>query len=193
MSSGDNAVVRAESAARLGNRGQTESDVSFEEFCQRHFVPVERFLLAQCPDRGLVEDAVQEAFITARDKWEQIRDYEKPLAWMYKTARYKLLVLQRRSWQDAAVSLDDVPPERLAEPADSAEARELLRCWLPQLPPRQAAVFVLALDGWPDHEIAKVLGIAYNTVRTYRQEARRRLKELAQQAGFDTPSGRDRG
>ncbi|WP_422773734.1 RNA polymerase sigma factor [Plantactinospora sp. WMMC1484] len=193
MRGGDNAVVRAESAARLGDRGQAESEVSFEAFCQRNFVLVERFLLAQCPDRGLVEDAVQEAFITARDKWEQIREYEKPLAWMYKTARYKLLVLRRRRRQDVEVSLDEVPPERLAEPADPAEARELLRGWLPQLPPRQAEVFMLALDGWADQEIAQLLGIAYNTVRTYRQEARSRLKELAQQAGFDTPAGRGRG
>ncbi|WP_369938731.1 sigma factor-like helix-turn-helix DNA-binding protein [Plantactinospora sp. BB1] len=51
----------------------------------------------------------------------------------------------------------------------------------------------MALDGWSDDEIAAILGIAYNTVRTYRQEARSRLKELAQQAGFDTPSGRERG
>ncbi|MFY1672609.1 RNA polymerase sigma factor [Plantactinospora sp. WMMB334] len=193
MRGGDNAVVRAETAARLGDRGQAESEVSFEAFCQRNFVRVERFLLAQCPDRGLVEDAVQEAFITARDKWEQIREYEKPLAWMYKTARYKLLVLRRRRRQETEISLDEVPPERLAEPADPAEARELLRGWLPQLPPRQAEVFMLALDGWTDQEIATLLGIAYNTVRTYRQEARSRLKELAQQAGFDTPAGRGRG
>ncbi|MFY1687237.1 RNA polymerase sigma factor [Plantactinospora sp. WMMB782] len=193
MRSGDNAVVRAESAARLGDRGQAESATSFEEFCQRNFVLVERFLLARCTDRGLVEDAVQEAFITARDKWDQIRHYEKPLAWLYKTARYKLLVAQRRRRPELTVSLEEVPPERLAEPADPAEARELLRGWLRQLPPRQAEVFVLTLDGWPDHEIAAILGIAYNTVRAYRQEARRRLRDLAQQAGFETPAGRDRG
>ncbi|MDG4789225.1 sigma-70 family RNA polymerase sigma factor [Micromonospora sp. WMMD1102] len=193
MRSGDNAVVRAESAARLGDRGQAESATSFEVFCQCNFVLVERFLLARCADRGLVEDAVQEAFATARDKWEQIRDYEKPLAWLYKTARYKLLVLQRRHGPEPTVSLAEVPPERLAEPADPAEARELLRGWLRQLPPRQAEVFVLTLDGWQDHEIAAILGIAHNTVRAYRQEARRRLRELAQQAGFETPAGRDRG
>ncbi|MFC6021798.1 RNA polymerase sigma factor [Plantactinospora solaniradicis] len=193
MRSGDNAMARAESAARLGDRGQAEPDLSFEEFCQQNIVQVERFLSSQCADRGLVEDAVQEAFITARDKWEQIRDYEKPLAWMYKTARYKLLVLRRRYRQDVVLGLDEVPPERLAEPADSAEARELLRGWLPQLPPRQAEVFTMAFDGWSDLEIAQVLGIAYNTVRAYRQEARRRLKELAQEAGFDSPAGRGRG
>jgi RNA polymerase sigma-70 factor (ECF subfamily) len=91
------------------------------------------------------------------------------------------------------VSLDEVPPERLAGPADSAEARELLRGWLSQLPPRQAEVFVLALDGWSDLEIAQMLGIAYNTARAYRQEGRRRLKELAREAGFDAPAERGRG
>jgi len=112
---------------------------------------------------------------------------------MYKTARYKLLVLRRRYRQDVVLGLDEVPPERLAEPADAAEARELLRVWLPQLPPRQAEVFLLALEGWPDIEIARTLGIAYNTVRAYRQQARGRLKELAQEAGFDGPAGRGRG
>lgn len=189
----DNAIARSESAPRLGDRGESEPDRGFEEFCQQNFVQVERFLLGQCRDRSLVEDAVQEAFITARDKWEQIKDYEKPLAWMYKTARYKLLVLRRRYRQDVVLGLDEVPSERPVEPTDAAEARELLRLWLPQLPPRQAEVFLLALEGWPDIEIARTLGIAYNTVRAYRQQARRRLKELAQEAGFDGPAGGGRG
>ncbi|MDQ7907230.1 RNA polymerase sigma factor [Phytohabitans sp. ZYX-F-186] len=159
-----------------------ELDASFEDFCRDHIVPVERFLRGLCGDRELVQEAVQETLITARDKWEQISGYEKPLAWVYKTARYKLMNEQARQRREATTALDEVPSDRLAAPpADSREAQDwLLRC-LRRLPARQAAVFALALEGWTDPEIARILGMADNTVRSYKSAARRRLKELAEE------------
>jgi len=202
VSSGDKAVARTDSGARWGDRGQVESDAGFEEFCQQNFVLVERFLLNQCPDHGLVEDAVQEAFVTARARWEQIRGYEKPLAWVYQIARHRLAVARRRGRPQAAPGPDEQPggvaaPVRqfgapgggTGGPMTPATARELLQGWLRQLPPRQAEVFTLALDGWSDHEIARVLGIAYHTARTYRQEARRRLGDLARRDGVEPGGG----
>jgi len=212
---GDEATARAAAGTRLGDRGQAGLDASFEEFCQQNFILVERFLLHQCPDHGLVEDAVQEAFVTARARWEQIRDYEKPLAWVYQTARYRLWMARHRGRPETTPEPDE-PLPCLATPArpgaaaadgglghpvgaagelpvTAAAARHLLRGWLRQLPPRQAEVFTLALDGWSDHEIARVLGIAYQTVRSYRHEARRRLEELARRDGVDPGGGRGRG
>lgn len=166
-----------------------ELDASFEDFCRDNIVAVERFLRSQCGDRELVQEAVQETLITARDKWEEISGYEKPLAWVYKTARYKLMNEQARQRRDLTVALDEVPSDRLvAPPADSREAQEWLLGSLRRLPERQAAVFALAFEGWSDPEIARILGMADNTVKSYKSAARRRLKALAEEAGFTAPA-----
>lgn len=178
-----------EPSATAAERQLAELDASFEEFCKDNTVAVERFLRSQCGDRELVLEAVQETFITARDKWEVIGQYEKPLAWVYKTARYKLMNEQARRRRESALPIEEVPSERLvAPPSDSREAQEwLLRC-LRDLPERQAAVFALAFEGWTDPEIARILGLADNTVRTYKAAARRELKKRAEEAGFATPA-----
>jgi len=92
-----------------------------------------------------------------------------------------------------AVNLDAVPQERLAAPADGHEARALLDSWLRQLPCRQALVMRLDVDGWSVPAIAGILGLARNTVRTYKQEARQRLRELVEASGLDAPEARRRG
>jgi RNA polymerase sigma-70 factor (ECF subfamily) len=191
---GESAAARAQPTSlderAQEQRGQEEFDTTFEAFCHESFPRVERFLRSRCADRELVADAVQEAFITARAKWDQIRDFDKPLGWMYKTALNKLRVQQQRRQREVTVSLDEVPPERLAEPVDSGEAQELLQGWLQRLPPRQAEVFSMSCEGFTDIQISNVLGISYNTARAYKQEARRQLQQFAQEAGFVAPAGR---
>jgi RNA polymerase sigma-70 factor (ECF subfamily) len=51
----------------------------------------------------------------------------------------------------------------------------------------------LSLDGWTDREIARMVSLTYNTVRSYRAEARRKMQEMAQEDGFVEPAGRRRG
>jgi RNA polymerase sigma-70 factor (ECF subfamily) len=182
-------VTVVEPSVTVAERRLAELDASFEEFCRENIMAVERFLRGQCGDRELVQEAVQETLITARDKWEEISGYEKPLAWVYKTARYKLMNEQARHRREATATLDEVPSDRLvAPPADSRDAHEWLLGCLRRLPERQAAVFALAFEGWTDPEIARILGMADNTVRSYKAAARRRLKELAEEAGFVTPA-----
>jgi RNA polymerase sigma-70 factor (ECF subfamily) len=184
-------VTIVEPSPTAAERRLAELEASFEAFCGENFVAVERFLLSQCGDRELVKEATQEAFLTALDKWEQIGAFEKPMAWMYKTARNKLRNrLARRRRHDTA-PLDEVPTARLAAPpADPREAHDELLSWLQRLPSRHAAVFALHYDGWSDLEIARILCLADNTVRSYKAAARRRLQTLAREAGFAMP---DRG
>ncbi|MEJ3744081.1 RNA polymerase sigma factor [Actinomycetes bacterium KLBMP 9797] len=171
-------------AATPAEHEQAELDASFEVFCRENFVAVHRFLRTLCADEDLVQEAAQEAFIAAHAKWAHLRGFEKPMGWMYKTARNKLMTQRTRRRRHATASLDEVPAGLLAAPATSQEARDLRDSWLRRLPPRQAEVFAMSEDGWTDREIAEILAIAYNTVRAYKQEARQRLERLAAEAGF---------
>ncbi|MEU0547357.1 RNA polymerase sigma factor [Micromonospora sp. NPDC005979] len=187
-----NSSAAARAATRSPEPTPAELEASFTAFCDDNFLRVERFLRARCANRDLVDEAVQETFITTRAKWAQIRTFEKPLAWVLKTARHKLQGQQSRRTRTSTTTtnLDEVPPEFLTQPTDPREADELLVAWLQQLPPRQAEVFVLFFDGWRDLDIARMLGLAHTTVRAYKQQARQHLQRLAEQAGFNKPTGR---
>jgi RNA polymerase sigma-70 factor (ECF subfamily) len=161
-----------------------ELDESFEGFCREHYLKVQRFLRARCADPDLVQEAVQEAFVTARAKWNDVRKFDKPLGWLLTTARYKLMGQLKYRRQNSMATLDEVPDRLLAAPTNPQEARELVAEWLRQLPPRQSEILQMSLDGWSDEEIARVLGVAYNTVRTYKRVARQRLRRIAEEAGF---------
>jgi RNA polymerase sigma-70 factor (ECF subfamily) len=164
---------------------QTELDASYEEFFRDAHPRVMRFLGHLCSDRTLVEDAAQEAFITALDKWPLVSQHQHPLLWVRKTAKHKLMHLQKRQSKRMAAPLDEVRPGFLTEPLDPREAQLVLTHLLRQLPPRQAEVLALAADGSTDEEIRQELALTINTVRAYKAAARKKLAELARQNGYD--------
>ncbi|MEE3919240.1 sigma factor-like helix-turn-helix DNA-binding protein [Micromonospora sp. BRA006-A] len=96
-----------------------------------------------------------------------------------------------RRQREAAVAPEDLPPSSHSDIADVWEAQETLRGWLHQLPARHAEVFQMSREGFSNQEIAGILGLTENSVRSYKTAARKRLGELAEEAGF-TRSERDR-
>jgi RNA polymerase sigma factor (sigma-70 family) len=160
---------------------QIDLDRTFEIFCQENMWRLRNFLRSQCRDWDLVDDVVQETLLTTRDAWYKINSYDKPLAWVYQTARYKLRKHRDQVARTRGTDIDELSPDRFAEPTDAREAHEMVLGLLGRIPLRQAQVMLLAVQGWNEQEIAVILGIARNTVRTYKREARHRLQELISQ------------
>ena len=176
------AAARAVPAEDEAARRQAELDESLTRFIQENHKLIERFLRRLCADRALVEDALQEALITTCAKWEIVSQHDQPLFWVRKTAWHKLMALQESG--RGTVRLDDVLPEALVEPTNPWEAQLMVQYLLRRLPARQAAVLALAADGNTDEEICLQLDLALTTVRSYKAAARRKLKELAEQAEY---------
>jgi PAS domain S-box-containing protein len=150
------AVMPAEDDAQ---RRQAELEESFVDFIEVNYPTIELFLLRQCTDRPLVEEALQEALVTAMAHWARVSQHGKPLSWVRKTAWHKLMNLL-----DQQKSPDPAPP-----------AETVLQRLLAELPVRQRSVLALAADGVPAEEIAKQLDLAVTTVRTYTSAAREQL------------------
>jgi RNA polymerase sigma-70 factor (ECF subfamily) len=167
-------------------------DATFTGFFSRHRVDVERFLSSRERDRGMIEDVTQEAFAAARQKWDVVQGYDKPLAWVHFVARRILSDHQRRRHNRPTEYLGDDIAEQACEPRTAQAAEEIVTGLLQRLPSRQAEVMRLSLDGWNGHEIAGMTTLAYNTVRTYLAEARRRMQQLAEEDGYSEPAGRRR-
>lgn len=164
------------------HRRRRDLERSFESFLGAHYSPMLRFLLRQCFDRHLAEDALQEALIVAMDRWESVSRHDKPHYWVRRVAWYKLLNLHDRQGWKETVTLDGLPGD-VAEPATSHEAEMVLRHTLSQLPYQHRAVLALMVDGDTDEEIALQLGLAVTTVRTYKSEVRKRYRELFRSDG----------
>ncbi|MFB9234904.1 RNA polymerase sigma factor [Plantactinospora siamensis] len=169
----------AEAACR-----KAEHDREFEAFTEGTYHIVERILRAACPDQAMVEDALNEAYLHGRVRWPKIRGYDAPIGWIITTARNKLRKERQRRQREAAVAPEDLPPATHSDIADAWEARATLEAWLHQLPSRHAEVFQLSRAGFTNQEIARLLSLADNSVRSYKMAAKRRLRELAEEAGY---------
>ncbi|GID26858.1 RNA polymerase sigma factor [Paractinoplanes brasiliensis] len=170
----------------------------FEGFAKKSYHQAERVLRAGCSDRQTVEDALHDAYLHARVKWEKLRDYDKPIGWVIKTARNKILKEHTRSRREAATAPHELPATSTADVADSHGAQDALNRWLQRIPPRHAEVFQMTQEVFTDQQIADTLGIAERSVHHYRALALKRLRELAAADGFTTPcrsprEGGDRG
>ncbi|WP_431905601.1 RNA polymerase sigma factor [Micromonospora carbonacea] len=181
-------ATRKAEAARL----KAAHDQEFAAFTEDSYHEVERILRSACRDREVVEDALNEAYLHGRVQWSKLRVHDRPIGWIIVTARHKIRKDHQRHLREAAMAPEDLPTTPHSNIADVWEAQELLRGWLHRLPARHAEVFQMAQEGFSNQEIARVLGLTENSVRSYKVAARRGLRELAEEAGYVGPDGHRR-
>ncbi|MEU3283322.1 RNA polymerase sigma factor [Streptomyces antibioticus] len=162
----------------------------FAGFFERSYPGMLARALLLCGHRQDAEDAVQEGYAEAFRRWERLRAYEAPDAWVYRVVRQRLWAVGRRRarHRSAETRLPQPPPTASAE--QTAEARAVLSA-LAGLLPRQRTVLVLhCLEGMTQAEIAEELGLRRGSVAAGVFKARRHLeKELGM---VDDGGGGDR-
>ena len=141
-------------------------------------VGLARAVLAGDPE---AEDVVQDALVVAWRRLPALRDPARFPAWLRRiVVRRCLRYLRRRSARpNAELSAADAGRARSTGPttAPASEAAIDVARLLAALPPRQRAVLYLtAVEGRTDREIAALLGILPPTVRVHRLRATRRLR-----------------
>ena len=156
----------------------------------RHQVRVYRFVLRLVRDQSVAEELVGEVFL---DVWRQAGRFEArstASTWLLAIARYKALsALRRRTDQE----LDDDKAATIEDPGDSPEVAvlkqnkgEVLRQCLTALTPEHREIIDLVYYHEKSvEEVAQIVGINENTVKTRMFYARKRLSELLKAAGLD--------
>ena len=152
-----------------------------------------RFSTSVCGHADDAEDAMQEALIKTYRHVGRIRDPGAFRPWLYRTVRNACLIGRRKRAGEPArlTSLDsaaargdrptriDVPdpgkdPEQLA---DNAALRRRLRRALHALPAQyRAVVFLREMEGLSTREVARVMGMSEDNVKTRLHRARVRLQ-----------------
>ncbi len=134
-----------------------------------------RFLLAQIGDRDRAEDLLQDVFLQAHAHADSFCSIENPRAWLYRTARNRLIDTYR-----TAKDFTELVDETLQE-AHHIDALQTLSVCLPETLQALDAEerFLLEecdLRQRPQQEVAKELMISLTALKSRLLRARSRLK-----------------
>ena len=179
---------------------------AFESLLRRHRAPLFTFLLRMLGDRERAEDLAQETFlriVKGAQAWEHRARFQ---TWLFTIARNLCVDLSRRDRFRRADSIDAEGPDggppmvesvpgREIDPArgaESARMRPLLQQALLALPAEQREVFVLREQaGLPFREIAEMVGVNENTVKSRMRYALEGLRKALLAAGVSAEVASD--
>jgi len=184
------AAMQTTSDEALIERIAAGDKLAMQVLFARHQVRVYRFVLRLVRDQSVAEELVGEVFL---DVWRQAGRFEArstASTWLLAIARYKALsALRRRTDQE----LDDDKVATIEDPGDSPEVAvlkknkgDVLRQCLTALTPEHREIIDLVYYHEKSvEEVAQIVGIGENTVKTRMFYARKRLSELLKAAGID--------
>lgn len=184
----------ADDYAALVNAATTGDTAALERLLMRAQEVAWRFSIAVCGHADDAEDAMQEALIKTYRYVGRIREPRAFRPWLYRTVRNACLMSRRkkvdepvrlqsfddvRPGPDGPLKLDAPHPGRNPEQlAENAGLRRRLRKALRVLPgPYRAIVFLREMEGLSTREVARVMGMSEDNVKTRLRRARVALQK----------------
>ncbi len=149
----------------------------------RHRVRVFRFAIRLVDDAACAEDIVSEAFVEVWRQADRFEGRSSVSTWIMSIARFKALSVRRRRHE---IELDEKVAETVADQASTPEQvvlemdrRNQLRACLKQLSPDHREIIDLVYyHDRTIEEVADIIGVPKNTVKTRMFYARKRLAQL---------------
>lgn len=155
-----------------GVRRNTFAD--FEEFFEETSRGIAAFVAVSTGDPWIAEDATQEAFARALDRWDSVSRMDRPDLWVIRVATRAAIDAWRKRRREAPGN--DVGT---VSPTNDAIRAIWLRWGLSQLSPTDRAMLVLRhRDGLSVSEVAKRLDYSPHTVTKYLKRSTRMLRTV---------------
>jgi RNA polymerase sigma-70 factor (sigma-E family) len=152
------------------------ADDSFDEFYRASRHRVGAFLYSVCGDRSEAQDAAQDAYARAWQRWPTVGAYDDPEAWV-RTVAYRLVVNRWRKARNRLIAYRrHGPASDTAPPSEDVVALvEALR----QLSPAQRhAITLHHLLDLSVVDVAREVGVSTNTIKARLARGRRTLAQL---------------
>lgn len=162
---------------------------SYEVLIRRHNQHLFRVARAVAPNDAAARDAMQEGYIKAFQKLDQLQAAKSVLGWLRRIVRNEALMARRRTWRELtpaqpldAHTLDEMDMGELPQtPEDIAIQRQwraALERAIDRLSDDHREVFVLrAVQGLSEQEVAELIEIPVGTVKSRYNRARAALRE----------------
>lgn len=145
-----------------------KADPAFRQMYESEFARVFRTVFLLCKDRATAEDATQEAFIRALERWARLKDEPWVAGWVTSTA----VNMVKRSLRRRPVLR---PSDDTEEDPDTA-----IDVWrgIRRLPLRQQQAVVLYYGGdLSVGEVARIMECEEGTIRAHLAKARQALRK----------------
>ena len=156
----------------------------------RHHVRIYRFVLRLVRDQWKAEDLISEVFL---DVWRQADRFEgrsTVSTWLLAIARFKAMSALRRKPEEA---LDEDAELAIEDPADDPEvtlekkdrSAIIRKCLMGLSSEHREIIDLVYYHEKTVEEVAKIVGIPENTVKTRMFYARKKLAEMLKAAGLE--------
>lgn len=150
--------------------GNSEDPPDFQSWVRAHGDALMRFAYLVIGDRDRAADAVQDALVSACQRWQRIVTHGSPDAYLRRcvvnadNSRWRRFLRRERLEPDPTLF---ARPSTTVDTAGQVVLEDAMWSLCRQLPPRQRAAIVLRYyDDRADAEIAAILGCSANTVRS---------------------------
>jgi RNA polymerase sigma-70 factor, ECF subfamily len=159
----------------------------------RHERRVFRFVMRMLGDRCLAEDVLSEVFFEVWKKAEHFQGRSSVSTWLLGIARHKALTAAStrsrpfESLDDAAINVADPTADPDAAVLEYERSVILQRCLEALSPEHREVIDLVYYQEMTIKQIADLLAIPENTVKTRMFYARKRLAALVEAAGSERP------
>ncbi len=160
------------------NRGKKSA---FKDLFDHYFNPLAAFGYKYVSDPDIVEDMVQEVFITCWEKRKDFNHINALKSFLYTSIRNKCLnhlkhqAVQKKHENALIYELES--DHHYTNHVIEEETFNLLHDEIKDLPRSAQEIMMLALNGLKNQEIADELNISLNTVKTQKKIAYSKLKD----------------
>ena len=155
-------------------------ETAFDQLFRAYFAPLTHFAFTILHDEQEAEDVVQDCFVKLWERREDLQQVKEINPYLYQAVRFasynKLRKAKLHIVKDDSV---DVPDEALFQSRIQGEVMAHIAALVERLPEKMRLVLKLHyLEDMSLHDIVKVTGSSYETVRSQRYQALKFIKSI---------------
>ena len=158
---------------------------AFDQLVRKYQSPVRRFFLNQTlGDEQLSDDLAQETFIKAYVNITKFRGMASFSTWLMRIA-YNVFYDEVRSRNQTEDVDTSVSAARQTTTASESLKMDIYAALAMLKPDERTCITLQLIDGYPIDQIAKVTGIAENTVKSHLHRGKEKMANYLKQNGYD--------
>lgn len=154
---------------------------NFKQIFEQYFAGLVGFANSYVDDVSLSEDLVQEVFVTLWEKQDEYQNIQALKVYLYRAVRNKCLNYIKHEQVKKNYQKEVLPKleteEFFLDQVLSEEVSRMLYKFIEELPTQRQQIIRYSLLGLKNPEIADIMGIKINTVKSHKLNAYKQLRE----------------